>query len=99
MPVTARQRSAAARPVRPTVMAAVQRQQVLARRRMALVALGVVAVLTLAVAIVTGSLPILILSLIVDVMLAAYIAILLQIKQGRTVTGGAGATRSGTTVR
>ena len=60
----------------------------LARRRMALVTLGVLAIGTLAIAIITGSLPILVLSLIVDVMLAGYIAILLQIKQGRP-TGSA----------
>ena len=57
------------------------RQQVLGRRRMALIALGVAVVGTLAIAIITGSWPILAVSLVVDVMLAAYVAILLQIKQ------------------
>ena len=57
------------------------REQVLGRRRMALIALGVAVIGTLAAAILTGSWPILALSLVVDVMLAAYVAILLQIKQ------------------
>lgn len=98
-PVTARQSTAAPRPAPPTGMPGVDRQQVLARRRIALVTLGVLAVLTLAVAIITGATPILILSLIVDVLLAGYIAILLQIKQGRPVGGAMPSTRSGATVR
>lgn len=97
--VTARQRTAAPRPAPQTGMAGMDRQRVLARRRMALVTLGVLAVLTLAIAIITGSTPILILSLIVDVLLAGYIAILLQIKQGRSVGGEMEPTRSGTAVR
>lgn len=57
------------------------REQVLGRRRMALIALGVAVIGTLAAAIFTGSWPILAVSLVVDVMLATYVAILLQIKQ------------------
>lgn len=66
------------------------REQVLGRRRMALIALGVAVIATLAAAIFTGSWPILAVSLVVDVMLAAYVAILLQIKQhkGSAPPGG-----------
>ncbi|MCJ7726518.1 MAG: hypothetical protein MUP76_09060 [Acidimicrobiia bacterium] len=57
------------------------RDLVLARRRTALIVLGVAVIGTLAAAILTGSWPILAISLVVDVALAAYVAILLQIKQ------------------
>lgn len=57
------------------------RARVLARRRTALIVLGVAVIGTLVAAIVTGSWPILAISLVVDVALAAYVAILLQIKQ------------------
>jgi len=57
------------------------RDRVLARRRTALVVLGVAVIGTLAGAIITGSWPILAVSLVVDVALAAYVALLLQIKQ------------------
>jgi len=60
------------------------RQQVLARRRIALIGLVVAVPVTLAVALFTGSVPILILNLVVDVILAGYIAMLLQIKQGQS---------------
>ena len=63
--------------------AAEHRARVLARRRNALVILGVAVVGTLAAAIITGSWPILVVSLIADVALAAYVAILLQIKQSK----------------
>jgi hypothetical protein len=59
------------------------RQQVLARRRIALIGLVVAVPVTLAAALFTGSVPILIISLVVDVILAGYIAMLLQIKQGQ----------------
>jgi hypothetical protein len=99
-PVTTRQRTAEPRRAAIGPAPAAERQRVLARRRMALVTLGVLAIGTLALAIITGSLPILILSLIVDVMLAGYIAILLQIKQGRPVGEAVNSPpRTGTTVR
>ncbi len=60
------------------------RERVLARRRNALVGLGFAAVATLVLAILTGSVFVLMLSLLVDVALAAYIAVLLQIKQSQT---------------
>ncbi len=63
--------------------AAEHRARVLARRRNALIVLGIAVVGTLAAAIITGSWPILAVSLVVDVVLAAYVAILLQIKQGK----------------
>ena len=59
------------------------RERVLARRRIALIVLGVAVIGTLAGAIITGSWPILAVSLVVDVALAAYVAVLLQIKQGK----------------
>ena len=57
------------------------REQVLARRRNALVGIVFLAIATLAAAIVTGSVVLLAVSLVVDVVLAGYIAMLLQIKQ------------------
>lgn len=63
--------------------AASVRQQVLARRRFALIGLVAAVPLTLALALFTGSVPFLILNLIVDVVLAGYIAMLLQIKQSQ----------------
>lgn len=61
------------------------RKTVLARRRRALLGLAGLAVATLGAAIWTGSLTLLFVNLGVDMMLAAYIAILLQIKeQART---------------
>ena len=55
----------------------------LARRRIALIGLAVAVPVTLAAALFTGSVPMLVLNLIVDVILAGYIAMLLQIKQGQ----------------
>jgi uncharacterized protein YacL len=60
------------------------RSQVLARRRYALIGLGAAVLVTLLLALFTGSVAILILNLIVDVILAGYIAMLLQIKQGKS---------------
>jgi hypothetical protein len=57
------------------------RDQVLARRRMALIALGLAVPITLALALYTGSTIFLIVNLLVDILLAGYIAMLLQIKQ------------------
>ena len=64
-------------------MASSARQKVLSRRRLALIALVVAVPLTLALALFTGSVPFLILNLVIDVILAGYIAMLLQIKQGQ----------------
>jgi hypothetical protein len=61
------------------------RQKVLARRRYALIALGLGAVVSLIGAIVAGSFPLLIVTLLFDVALAGYVAILLQIKQRKQV--------------
>ncbi len=68
-------RAAAAEP------AVARRRQVLARRRRALIGLVLAALTTLAIAIVTGSLLMLGLNLVVDMALAAYVAMLLQVKQ------------------
>jgi len=59
----------------------VHRRQVLSRRRLALVGLMVLAVGTLVGAVLTGSFWLLALTLILDVMLAVYVAVLLSIKQ------------------
>ena len=61
------------------------RQQVLARRRMALIALVVAVPLTLGAALYTGSTVLLFVNLFVDVVLAGFIAMLLQIKQTQQV--------------
>ena len=61
------------------------RQKVLARRRYALIGLGLGAVVSLIGAIVMGSFPLLIVTLLFDVALAGYVAILLQIKQRKQV--------------
>lgn len=84
---TARTAAPAARPMRQTAAVRSQRDQVLARRRMALMGLAGLAVVTLIVAIVTGSWAILVLNLIADVALAGYIAVLLQIKQQQQAPG------------
>lgn len=57
------------------------RERVLARRRMALIVLVVLVPITLVAAIVMGSFPLLIVNLVADVLIALYVAMLLQIKQ------------------
>lgn len=67
-----------------------ERERVLARRRMALIALVVLVPITLVAAIVTGSMLILVVNLVADVLIAVYVAMLLQIKQtqdGRPAPG------------
>ena len=59
----------------------VLRRQVLARRRLALIALMLLAIGTLVGAVLTGSYVLLAITLACDVMLAVYIAVLLQIKR------------------
>ncbi|HSM01343.1 MAG TPA: hypothetical protein VK960_02730 [Acidimicrobiia bacterium] len=68
---------------RPRPSGGSARQQVLARRRIALIGLIVAVALTLAIALFTGSVLMLIINLVIDVVLAGYIAMLLQIKQGK----------------
>jgi small-conductance mechanosensitive channel len=63
-----------------------RRRQVLARRRLALVILMVLAIGTLVGAVITGRYLLLALTLAIDVMLAVYIAVLLQIKRHQTET-------------
>jgi hypothetical protein len=67
----------------PERQAALARERVLARRRLALIGLIGGAIATLVGAIITGSSLLLIVSLVFDVLLAAYVGILLQIKQQR----------------
>jgi hypothetical protein len=57
------------------------RNRIKARRRRILIGLGVVAVATLVAAIITASWTILIINLIVDALLSAYVAMLLQVKE------------------
>lgn len=64
-----------------TVPAIARRRQVLARRRRVLFGLTLLAITTLAVAIFTGSVYLLAVNLVVDVLLAAYIAALVQLNQ------------------
>jgi small-conductance mechanosensitive channel len=67
------------------------RRQVLARRRLALVILMVAAIATLIGAVLTGSYLLLALTLIMDVMLAVYVAVLLSIKQHQAAARYGGA--------
>ncbi|HUG75662.1 MAG TPA: hypothetical protein VMM81_08360, partial [Acidimicrobiia bacterium] len=59
------------------------REGVLARRRMALLGLGVAVPVTLILAIITGSIPVLIANILISVALAGYVAMLLSIKQSQ----------------
>ncbi len=71
--------------VMATVPHLADRRRTLARRRRTLVFLTGLAVVTLAAAIWTGSVALLGVSLAVDVLLAAYITVLLYIKQRQAV--------------
>jgi hypothetical protein len=74
-----RQRVAARPPSAGPVMD--EREQVLARRRLTLIILILLVPVTLVAAIVTGSTVVLVLNLLADVLIAVYVAMLLQIKQ------------------
>jgi uncharacterized membrane protein YuzA (DUF378 family) len=63
--------------------AASPRDQVLARRRLALIGLVAAVPVTLLAAILTGSVVLLAVNIVVGLALAAYIALLLQIKQAQ----------------
>jgi hypothetical protein len=76
---TAPQRSG--RPLQARVSS--PREQVLARRRLALLGLAAAIPVTLVVAIVTGSVPLLIVNIVVGILFAGYVAMLLQIKQNQ----------------
>ncbi len=58
-----------------------RRRAILIRRRNAIALLAVLAVATLAAAIVTGSVALLAVNLMVDVLLAVYVGLLAQVKQ------------------
>ena len=60
-----------------------ERDSVLARRRLALIVLVAAVPITLAAAIVTGSTMFLIINLAVDLLVAGYVGMLLQIKQAQ----------------
>jgi len=68
-----------------------RRRQVLARRRLALVGLMVLAAATLVGAVLTGSYWLLALTLILDGALAVYVALLLSIKQRQAAARYGGA--------
>jgi hypothetical protein len=68
-----------------------RRRQVLARRRLALVGLMVLAAATLVGAVLTGSYWLLALTLILDAALAVYVALLLSIKQRQAAARYGGA--------
>jgi hypothetical protein len=69
------------------------KDQVLARRRLALIGLGTLVPVTLVAALVTGSRLLLIINVIVDLVVGGYVAMLLQIKQTQQMAprwGGGG---------
>lgn len=59
------------------------RERVLARRRLALIVLVALVPVTLVLAIVTGSMMLLVVNLVADLLIALYVAMLLQIKQAQ----------------
>ena len=65
-----------------------ERERVLARRRLALVVLAAAVPITLVAAILTGSTTFLIVNLVFDVLIAGYVAMLLQIKQSQEARPG-----------
>ena len=69
------------------------RESVLARRRLALIALVAAVPITLGAAIITGSTMFLIINLVFDLLIAGYVAMLLQIKQGQESDGSTARTR------
>lgn len=81
-----RQRAQATAPGGPTLDG--EREQVLARRRLALLILAAAVPITLVAAIVTGSTMFLIINLVFDVLIAGYVALLLQIKQAQEGRSG-----------
>lgn len=87
-----RQRTRTASPPSGTAMAGA-RESVLARRRLALIALVAAVPITLGVAIFTGSTMFLIINLVFDLLIAGYVAMLLQIKQGQDSRGSTARTR------
>jgi len=68
-----------------------ERDRVLARRRLALIGLGAAVPVTLGAAIITGSIMFLVISLVFDLLIGGYIAVLLQIKQAQDGRGGVAA--------
>ena len=72
-----------------------ERERVLARRRVALVVLAAAVPISLVAAILTGSTTFLIINLVFDVLIAGYVAMLLQIKQSQEAGPGRPARPSG----
>lgn len=71
-----------------------ERERVLARRRLALIGFGVLVPVTLVLAILTGSIVLLMLNLLADLLIAGYVAMLLQIKQTQSGPPSGGMRRS-----
>jgi len=69
------------------------RESVLARRRLALIALVAAVPITLGAAIITGSTMFLIINLVFDLLIAGYVAMLLQIKQSQESHGSTARTQ------
>ncbi|NQV07595.1 hypothetical protein HQ535_13690 [bacterium] len=67
------------------IEAAAHRHQILSRRRTAFMVLGGLALITLVAAIITGSFALLMVNVAVDLALAGYIAVLLQVKQKQAI--------------
>ena len=65
-----------------------ERASVLDRRRLALIVLVAAVPITLAAAIVTGSTMFLMINLAVDLLVAGYVGMLLQVKQGQDRRNG-----------
>jgi len=82
-----RQRTASA-PAADSFAVSGERDSVLARRRLALIILVAAVPITLAAAIFTGSTMFLIINLVIDLLIAGYVAMLLQIKQAQDGRGG-----------
>ncbi len=72
-----------------------ERERVLARRRLALVVLAAAVPISLVAAILTGSTTFLIVNLVFDLLIAGYVAMLLQIKQSQEAGFGRPAGPSG----
>lgn len=81
-----RQQTRPATPAGPAVGG--ERDRVLARRRLALVGLVAAVPISLAAALFTGSTMFLIINLVFDLLIAGYVAMLLQIKQAQDGRSG-----------
>ena len=84
---------------RPAAPQSGERDRILARRRLTLIGLIVAVPVTLLAAIVTGSTLFLLITLVVDIVVAGYVALLLQIKQSQDRRNTAARPRQGVPAR